>query len=180
MIAPGPTLETARLILRPTAAQDFEPWCAMMADLEVARYIGGTAPPSVVWRQLCATAGAWSLFGYAMFSVIEKATGTWLGRLGPWRPHGWPGTEIGWSLVRSAWGKGYATEGASAAMDWAVDVLGWTDLIHSIAPENLASAAVARRLGSVNRGPGVLPAPYADSRVDLWGQTAEDWKRRRN
>jgi RimJ/RimL family protein N-acetyltransferase len=177
--APGPTLETARLILRPTAAQDFEPLCAMMADEQTARFIGGVAPPAIVWRQLCAVAGSWTLYGFAMFSVIEKDTGAWVGRVGPWRPQEWPGTEIGWNLVRAAWGKGYATEAAVAATDWAVDVLGWTDIIHTIAPENLASAAVAKRLGSTNCGPGVLPPPHEAARVDIWGQTAEAWKQRR-
>ena len=83
-----------------------------------------------------------------MFSIIEKATGNWVGRLGPWRPNGWPGTEIGWGLARSAWGKGYATEGAAAAMDYVVDHLGWTEIIHTILPENTGSIKVAERLGS--------------------------------
>jgi RimJ/RimL family protein N-acetyltransferase len=41
MIAPGPTLETARLILRPPAAEDLDGWAELMADAEAARYIGG-------------------------------------------------------------------------------------------------------------------------------------------
>jgi RimJ/RimL family protein N-acetyltransferase len=179
VIAPGPTLQTPRLILRPPAAQDFEPWCAMMADAEGARFIGGPNPPSVVWRQLCATAGAWTLFGFAMFSVIERDTGAWLGRVGPWRPHDWPGPEVGWGLIRPAWGKGYAVEAASATLDYAFDVLGWNDAIHSIDPANLASQRVAVRLGAVNRGPGRLPPPHEGARVDLWGQTRDDWRARR-
>src|SRR3954468_24088358 len=122
---PAPTLETERLILRMPLAQDFEPWCAMMADEEVARFIGGVAQPPVVWRQLCTIRGAWDLFGHSMFSVVEKSTGRWIGRLGPWTPADWPGTEVGWGLAREAQGKGYATEGAAAAMDWAFENLGW-------------------------------------------------------
>ena len=44
-------------------------------------------------------AGSWALNGFGMFSVIEKASGLWLGRIGPWRPDGWPGNEVGWGLV---------------------------------------------------------------------------------
>ena len=66
---------------------------------------------------------AWALQGFSMFSVIEKASGDWIGRLGPWAPEGWPGTEVGWGIVRSAWGKGYATEGAAATIDWAFDTM---------------------------------------------------------
>ena len=64
-------------------------------------------------------------------------------------------------------------------MDFAFDVLGWTDAIHTIAPENHASIAVARKLGSINRGPGKLPAPYEDEPIDIWGQTRDAWLARR-
>ena len=78
-------------------------------------------------------------------------------------PEGWPGHEVAWILAREAWGKGYATEAATAAMDWAVDTLGWSDIIHVIDPANAASIAVATKLGSANRGPGQLPAPTSPS-----------------
>ena len=55
----GPTIETERLILRPPQAEDFEPMCAMMADEETARFIGGVMAPPAVWRSLCTLAGAW-------------------------------------------------------------------------------------------------------------------------
>jgi RimJ/RimL family protein N-acetyltransferase len=179
MQAPGPTLETERLILRPTSSEDFDPWAAMMADEETARFIGGVSPRSVAWRQVCTMAGSWTIVGYGMFSVIEKATGLWIGRLGPWQPADWPGSEVGWGLTRASWGKGYAVEGAIAAMDWTFDTLDWTEIIHSIAPDNLPSAKVAERLGSKNWGPGKMPPPYEASRVDIWGQTREEWTARR-
>ncbi len=175
----GPVLETERLILRPTALEDFEPWTAFMADAGAARFIGGPQPRSAAWRGLCSMAGAWSLYGYAMFSVIEKASGRWVGRLGPWKPDSWPGTEVGWGLVREVWGKGYATEGATAAIDWAFDHLGWTDVIHCIDPENAPSQAVARRLGSRNLGVGALPAPFEAAPIEIWGQSREAWRVRR-
>lgn len=178
MIMLGPTLETERLILRPPQADEFHAWCAMFGDEEVSRFIGGTQPPPVVWRTLRAVAGGWALDGFHMFSVIEKATGEWVGRIGPLRPEGWPGTEVGWGVVRSRWGLGYAPEAAVAAIDWAFDHLGWTEVIHTIDPANVASQAVARKLGSTNRGPGRLPAPYEDNPVDIWGQTREQWRAR--
>ena len=48
--------------------------------------------------------GAWSLCGFSMFSVTLRESGRWIGRIGPWRPEGWPGTEIGWGLARDTWG----------------------------------------------------------------------------
>ena len=67
-------------------------------------------------------AGAWAIQGFAMFSVIEKVSGRWIGRIGPWQPEGWPGTEIGWGIVRDRCGFGYATEAAAATIDWAFAV----------------------------------------------------------
>jgi RimJ/RimL family protein N-acetyltransferase len=52
-------------------------------------------------------------------------------------------------------------------------------VIHSIAPTNTASQAVAQRLGSRNRGPGKLPAPLDAHAIDIWGQTREEWAARR-
>jgi len=174
----GPVLETARLILRPPVEADFADWAALMADPEATRFLGGPLAVTAGWRALATHAGVWSLRGYGMFSVVERATGRWIGRIGPWLPPDWPGPEIGWALARPAWGNGFAYEGATAAIDWAFDVLGWTEIIHCINPENFRSAALAARLGSTNRGPGRLPAPHADEPVDIWGQTAATWRRR--
>jgi len=175
--APGPTLETERLILRPTALEDFERWADFMADEETARYIGGVQPRPVVWRTMLTMAGAWALTGEAMFSVIEKASGRWIGRLGPWRPEGWPGPEVGWSLHRDAQGKGYALEGSIAAMDYAFDVLGWDEVIHTIDQDNHPSARLAQRLGStILRSGKLLPAPFEAHEVDVWGQSRDQWR----
>ncbi len=150
-----------------------------MADGEASHFIGGPQARSVAWRGLLQVAGAWSVQGFSMFSVIEAASGRWIGRLGPWFPEGWPGREVGWAIIPAAQGKGYATEGSTAAMDWAFDHLGWDQVIHCIDAANTASQAVARRLGSVNRGPGKMPAPYEDHAIDIWGQSAENWLARR-
>lgn len=172
-------METARLILRPPEAVDFEPWAAFMAH-ESTRFIGGPQHPAVAWRGMATMTGAWTLEGFSMFSVIEKATGSWIGRLGPWRPHAWPGTEIGWGLSPEACGKGYATEGAAAAMDWAFDVLGWAEVIHTIDPGNQGSIAVAERLGSRHLRSGTLPPPLDHWSVEIYGQSREDWRGRRS
>jgi RimJ/RimL family protein N-acetyltransferase len=130
----------------------------------------------VAWRSFMMMAGAWSLRGYAMFCVLEKTTGRWVGRLGPWHPEGWPGTEVGWGIVRDWWGRGYAAEGAAATIDWAFDKLGWTDVIHVIDLDNLPSQAVARKLGSRLLRRGHLPAPFDHTQVDVWGQSREEWR----
>ena len=176
---PTPVLETDRLILRAPQAEDFEPWAAFAADEEAARHLGGVQDRAIAWRGICTVTGAWTIRGFSMFSVIEKATGRWVGRLGPWEPEGWPGTEVGWGLARDCWGKGYATEGATAAIDWAFDALGWAEVIHTIEPANAASQKVAQRLGSTILRQARMPAPFQDKVLDVWGQSREQWLARR-
>jgi len=178
-VTAGPIIETERLILRPPVEGDLEAWMAFAADPEAARFLGGAQPRAVAWRAAMTIAGAWPVHGFSMFSVIEKASGRWIGRLGPWRPEGWPGTEVAWGLAREAWGRGYATEGASAAVDWAFQTLGWSEVIHTIDPDNTPSQAVARRLGSRLLRPGRLPAPFETLPIEIWGQSRAEWLGRR-
>jgi len=174
----GPTLTTERLILRPPAAEDFEAFCAFMAEPQT-KHIGGPLAPEPAWRSWAVIIGAWTLNGYSMFSVIERDSGRWIGRLGPWAPLGWPAKEVGWGLIEASQGRGYATEAASACMDYVFDVLGWDEVCHTIAPDNFASQKVAQRLGSTNKGPTKLPPPIDHFPVDFWGQTSDEWRARR-
>lgn len=172
-------LETPRLLLRIPSLDDLDRWSEMMADPDAAKWVGGVAPKNLVWRAIMQMNGAWALTGVAMFSVIEKATGRWIGRVGPWQPYGWPGPEVGWGLHPDAWGKGYALEAACASMDYAFDVLGWTHVVHCINPLNARSAALARRLGSTIERRANMPPPLDREVVDVWGQSREAWRRNR-
>ena len=174
----GPVLETERLILRPVAAQDFDAFAAFCADPAVMRHLGGVQPRSMAWRGFTSVVGSWAVQGFGMFSVIERASGRWLGRIGPHKPEGWPGTEVGWGLIQDAWGQGYAVEAAAASMDFAADKLGWAEIIHCIDAANTDSQAVAKRLGSTLLRIDRLPPPV-DVDIDIWGQTADQWRARR-
>lgn len=174
-----PRLETERLVLRPWRRDDFERYAEMFAAPET-RHIGGPLTLGDAWRRFLQMPGAWALQGFAMFAIEDKASGRFMGQAGPWQPYGWPGTEVGYALHPEAWGKGYATEACAAAIDWAFDTLGWTDVIHSIDQANVASQNVARRLGARNRGPGRFPAPLDTLRIDIWGQTRDEWRARRS
>jgi RimJ/RimL family protein N-acetyltransferase len=169
-------LETPRLILRPPRLEDVEPWVAFLDDDESMRFLGGRQARPVAWRSFMTMCGCWHMTGIAMFSVIEKSSGRWVGRLGPWFPDSWPGHEIGWGIAREHWRKGYATEGAAAAMDYAFDLLGWQSVIHCIDSDNLGSQGVARSLGSTPLRRERLPVPLETVVVDVWGQTREQWR----
>jgi len=142
-----PRIETERLLLREWRPTDLDAFAAMSADPEVMRYVGGVLGRAESWRQMALHAGHWALRGYGNWAVERRADAVLLGRVGLWNPEGWPGLEVGWTLARDAWGHGYATEAASAAIEWAWTVLDAPRLISVIDPENVASAGVAERAG---------------------------------
>jgi RimJ/RimL family protein N-acetyltransferase len=174
----APTLETERLIMRPPRAEDFEPWAAFAADPAVTEFIGGPQSRAMAWRNICTIAGAWMINGFSMFSVIEKASGRWVGRLGPWRPEGWPGADVACALVRDVWNKGYAVEGMTAAIDWVFDTVGWTAIRYTPDPGNVRAKKLIARLGARSLGERrVLPEPF-NSPVEIWSLTREEWRAR--
>src|SRR6266581_3949526 len=92
-----PALETERLILRPWKPDDFEPYARFSADEESMRYLGRDGRPTdaaETWRTICLFIGHWYLRGYTLWAVEEKATGEFVGRVGPWKPEGWPDLEV--------------------------------------------------------------------------------------
>ncbi|MGH6992893.1 MAG: GNAT family N-acetyltransferase [Caulobacteraceae bacterium] len=170
-----PSLETERLLLRVPIQDDFDDgWAEFHGDPESMRWLGGPATGAMAWRSLAQVVGMWSLRGFGTFSVIEKASGRWIGRVGPWQPEGWPEREVGWMLLRSHWGQGYATEAGRACLDLVFGDLAWPRVAHLIHPENENSQAVAARLGS--RLIGEARLPDSDQPVQMWGQDAEDWR----
>jgi RimJ/RimL family protein N-acetyltransferase len=94
---------------------DWKPLCQLFSDEECVRYTIQTILPDwQTWRTLASYVGHWKLRGFGPYAVVERATESMLGPIGLWYPGDWPEPEVKWALVRNAWGKGYATEAASA------------------------------------------------------------------
>ncbi|HVF86411.1 MAG TPA: GNAT family N-acetyltransferase [Pyrinomonadaceae bacterium] len=147
------TLETERLTLRMFRDDDLDNYAKICADPEVMRYLGGKPMNRVeAWRQIAFFVGHWHLRGYGLWAVEEKASGNLVGRIGFLNPEGWPGFEIGWTLGREYWGKGYATEGARRALQYAFTELNREHVISLIHPDNQPSIHVAERLGEKLEG----------------------------
>ena len=147
-----PQLETDRLLLRLPNESDFEALAAMYADEEVMKFLGGPTPRDTTWRTLATFIGHWCLRGYGLFSVIEKESHNFIGRVGLINPEGWPALEIGWAICRPAWGKGYASEAARAVFDHEIPRLNPSRLISLVDHQNEASIRVAEKLDGKNCG----------------------------
>lgn len=145
-----PVLETPRLRMRELRESDFPAYAAMMSNPDVARYLadGRALTPVEAWRQMAVFIGHWWLRGFGVWAVEERATGNFIGRIGCFQPEGWPGFEICYTLDRPAWGKGYASEGAAKALDYARTVLERRDICSVIRPQNEGSKHVAIKLGA--------------------------------
>ena len=143
------TLETERLLLRPFQEQDLDAYARVCADAEVMRFLGDGRALSRTdaWRQMAFFLGHWQLRGYGLWAAVLKETNAVVGRIGLHNPEGWPGLEVGWLLDRAVWGRGLATEGGRAALDFAFTVLKASRVLSVIHPDNARSIGVAERLG---------------------------------
>jgi RimJ/RimL family protein N-acetyltransferase len=159
-------LETERLIMRMWREEDFEAYASLCADPDVMRYLGGKPfDRTEAWRHMAMMIGHWHLLGYGHWAVEEKASGRFLGRLGFLNPAGWPGFELGWTLGKEFWGRGYATEGARRALAYAFTELDRDHVISCIHPDNAPSIRVAKRLGEKLEG----EAEILGTRVLVYG-----------
>jgi RimJ/RimL family protein N-acetyltransferase len=169
-------LETERLVLRMFREGDFEAYARIGGDPQVARYIGNGKPltRAEAWRGLAAHIGHWTLRGYGMLAIEEKATGAFIGRAGFFNPEGWPGFELGWTLARASWGQGYATEAAGRLLAYAFTDLGQDHVISVIQPANSASIRVAERIGERYE----RTAELSGAEVLIYGITRGAWDAR--
>ena len=153
---------------------DFEDYAAICTDPEVTRYLGDGKPLTRAdgWRQMAMILGHWQLRGYGIWAVEERASNKVIGRIGFFNPEGWPGFELGWVLGRDYWGKGYASEGAKRALDYAFTEMSKEHIISLIHPNNLGSIRVAERLGERLEGRTEL----FGHEVLIYGIDHSDWQ----
>ena len=171
-------LETARLRLRPPCADDAPAFSALMRDTAAADSLRGVLDAAAARRRLDRQIQEWASRGYGKFAVIEKRSGRWIGRAGPSHPRAEDELEVGWAVLPAYWGRGFATEAASAAMSFAFDHCGADRVFHYIAPSNAASRSVARKLGSVDSG-RTADLSGLNAPVNVWSQCRENWRANR-
>ena len=170
-------LETDRLVLRTWKLEDFEAFANLHADPEVMRFLSADGKPLSrfdAWRSFAGIVGHWSLRGYGFFAVVERGTNELVGRVGPWYPIDWPDFEVGWTLDRKYWGRGYATEAVRACITYSFKELGRSKVISIIHPDNRRSIRVAERVGERLEGNVTVPI-VSDSVFLQYGVRRQDW-----
>ena len=121
---------------------------AVMVPFEVSPVdLESTIPGFRAWRSLAGLMGHWAMRGYGKWAVERKSDGAMMGRVGLINPEGWPGLEVGWTLGRSYWGKGYAFEAAQAVVDDGFGRLGLDEIVAYTVPANRRSWGLIERLG---------------------------------
>ena len=144
----APVLMTDRLLLRMLRESDFDEYATIHMDAEVTRFTARAHLDRLdSWKHLAMIVGHWQLRGFGMWGVFERDTNRLVGRVGFYQPDGWPDFELGWTMGRASWGKGYAPEAARACLDYAFDVMKRDHVISLIDPANVASIRVADKIG---------------------------------
>jgi RimJ/RimL family protein N-acetyltransferase len=162
----APTLETARLLLRPWRIDDETAYAALLGDDEVMRYLGSglryrakrsvaaavaTVSDLEARRAVHKLIAHWERLGFGEWAVEEKASGRLIGQVGLHHQRDWTEepakVEVGWLLVRDAWGKGYATEAGAASLRDGFERVGLDRVISIALVENRRSVRVMERIG---------------------------------
>jgi RimJ/RimL family protein N-acetyltransferase len=176
-------LSTPRLRLRQWRDDDREPFALMNADPEVMRWFPApqTREESDLFVDRFVETGG--RLGYTFWAVevvdSERGPTPFAGFIGLQPPsfeppfaHAEPCVEIGWRLARDWWGLGLATEGARAALDYALEERRLPEVVSFTVPPNLRSQAVMQRIGmsysgvfTHPRGEGQWWGPHALYRI---------------
>jgi RimJ/RimL family protein N-acetyltransferase len=139
-------IETERLLLEPLMPADLDDLLALHAHPQVAEFVG-TLDPVMARSRLADNERHWTERGHGRMAIRDRATGRFLGRTGLLY---WPQfveVEVGWTLAPDAWGHGYATEAATACIEWGFENLSVPYLTAMVHPRNERSLRVAHRLG---------------------------------
>jgi ribosomal-protein-alanine N-acetyltransferase len=144
-------ITTPRLRLRHWHDSDLEPFAALNADPEVARYLGGALDRAASDALAVKIRRHFELHGFGLYAVeIEGvcAFGGFVGLSIPtFEAHFTPCVEIGWRLARSLWRRGYASEAARAVLQHGFEQVGLDEIVSFTARRNQRSIAVMQRLG---------------------------------
>jgi 3-dehydroquinate dehydratase / shikimate dehydrogenase len=145
------SITTERLILRPWKLEDFEPFSLMNADSRVREHFPSTLSKKDSDKQAKVFMDAIDKYGWGLWAVEVPEVSRFIGFIGitqvSFSAHFTPAVEIGWRLAYDHWGKGYATEGAQAALKYAFEELQLDEVVSFAVPDNHNSRKVMCKIG---------------------------------
>ena len=149
-------LSTNRLGLRNWNTDDIVLFHQLCTDPEVMRYFPKLATLKETTALVARFKTHFKKHGYTYFAVDTLQEQEFIGFIGiawqDWESNYTPNADIGWRLKRSAWGKGYATEGASACLKNAHKLFGLQKIIAVASVDNVNSINVMKKIGMMNKG----------------------------
>jgi ribosomal-protein-alanine N-acetyltransferase len=146
-------IETERLTIRRFEPGDRASLAALYADPEVMRYIpNGVLDDAGLERMLAKYARVEAEHGFTFWAIVDRASGRFLGDVGFGVYDRTGDPELGYSLARSAWKNGYATEAAGACLAAALEQLDAPRVVALVDADNVASLRVAERIGMQQQG----------------------------
>jgi RimJ/RimL family protein N-acetyltransferase len=144
-------LGTERLLLRRWRASDRAPFAALNADPRVMEHFPARLTQAESDRLIARIETDFEQRGYGLWALELRASGELVGCAGldvpSFEAHFTPAVEVGWRLMRSAWGRGYATEAARATLAFGFEVASLTEIVSFTSVANLRSRAVMERIG---------------------------------
>jgi len=179
-------LETERLICRPWRTEDLDPFSALCADPEVMRYFPSTLTRLETHALMDRAMAKQEKDGFCFAPVVTRTENEFLGFVGlsiPSYPTPLPFdpcVEIGWRLKRSAWGKGFASEAATAWLRFGFETINLTEVVSFTAAQNHPSRKVMERIGMSRDVAGDFDHPILDkdhllAKHVLYRLSAGDW-----
>lgn len=183
------TLTTPRLLLRQWRDEDLAPFAALNADPRIVEMIGFTPTREESDSWVARIGGHFAEFGFGLWAVEEIGGTPFIGAIGLSVPriafHFMPCVEVGWRLLPSHWGSGYATEAAEAALEFAFESAGLDEIVSFTAAVNTRSRRVMERLGmtSAEHDNFDHPRPAVGDPLRphvLYRLNADDWRRRKS
>jgi RimJ/RimL family protein N-acetyltransferase len=178
-------LTTDRLVLRQWKDSDYEPFAALNADPAVMEHFPNAMTRAESDTMVDRLKASIDERGFGLWAVEVRETGQFIGFTGLSVPSFeapfTPCVEIGWRLVKDAWGNGYASEGARAALGWAFGPLELDEVVSFTATTNKPSQRVMERIGMTHDEADDfdhprLPAGHRLQRHVLYRITRAQWE----
>ena len=172
-------LETERLALRRFVPADFDWLCELYADVDVTRYLGGVQPRDRVQEMFRARVLEYYDLhpGLGIWMTIERSTGNRVGFHLLNNIQGETIIQVGFSLLKPSWGRGYGTEMAGAVLRHGFGTLALPRIVGMASLGNTASQRVLEKIGLIRNGERAFPHPaYASEGPMAWFERDRtDW-----